>query len=195
MPLPARRSRWGARGAYQRPRGRRPRHILLGVSHASNDPARHRDFAIRATYDQAANGWVAQVAEQNRNEQPGAWAAEVLMDGIRSHVFPTAAACRGCRDERRHPGRPGGLGPRSRQRSWPRRYVHQPAPSRPGSVRRSRGLPHPLADEGKVQLRLQMEVEVMPRDEGCERQRDGLIEATGLGGTEHGALQGTRSHW
>ena len=34
-----------------------------------------------------------QVAEQNRNEQPGAWAAEVLMDGIRSHVFPTAAAC------------------------------------------------------------------------------------------------------
>jgi hypothetical protein len=48
-----------------------------------------------ATYDQAANGWVAQVAEQNRNEQPGAWAVEVLMDGIRSHVFPTAAACLG----------------------------------------------------------------------------------------------------
>jgi hypothetical protein len=74
---------------------RRPRHILLGVSHASNDPARHRDFEIRATYAQAANGWVAQVAEQNRNEQPGAWAAEVLMDGMRSHVFPTAATCLG----------------------------------------------------------------------------------------------------
>ena len=29
----------------------------------------------------------------------------------------------------------------------------------------------------------------MPRDEGCERDGDGLIEATGLGGTEHGALQ------
>jgi hypothetical protein len=71
------------------------RHILLGVSHASDDPARHRLFEIRATYDQAANGWVAQVAEQNRNEQPGAWAAEVLMDGIRTHVFPTAAACLG----------------------------------------------------------------------------------------------------
>jgi hypothetical protein len=74
---------------------RRPRHILLGVSHASDDPARHRDFEIRASYDQAAHGWVAQVAEQNRNEQPGAWAAQVLMDGIRSHVFPTAAACLG----------------------------------------------------------------------------------------------------
>jgi hypothetical protein len=74
---------------------RQTRHILLGVSHASDDPARHRDFEIRATYDQAANGWVAQVAEQNRNEQPGAWAAEVLIDGIRSHVFPTAPACLG----------------------------------------------------------------------------------------------------
>ena len=74
-------TRWGARGHSNDRGARRPRHILLGVSHASNDPARHRDFEIRATYDQAANGWVAQVAEQNRNEQPGAWAAEVLMDG------------------------------------------------------------------------------------------------------------------
>jgi hypothetical protein len=71
------------------------RHILLGVSHVSDDPARHRHFEIRATYDQAANGWVAQVAEQNRNEQPGAWAAEVLMNGVRTHVFPTAATCLG----------------------------------------------------------------------------------------------------
>jgi hypothetical protein len=85
------------RGRVLRPDVWRPpdRHILLGVSHASNDPARHRDFEIRATFDQAAHGWVAQVAEQNRNEQPGAWAAEVLMDGIRSHVFPTAPACLG----------------------------------------------------------------------------------------------------
>jgi hypothetical protein len=86
----------GAHTGHSNDRGeRRPRHILLGVSHASNDPARHRHFEIRATYDQAADGWVAQVAEQNRNEQPGAWAAEVLMDGIRSHVFPTAATCLG----------------------------------------------------------------------------------------------------
>ena len=73
---------------------RRTRHILLGVSHAPTI-RRGTDFEIRATYDQAAHGWVAQVAEQNRNEQPGAWAAEVLMDGIRTHVFPTAAACLG----------------------------------------------------------------------------------------------------
>ena len=71
------------------------RHILLGVGHASDDPLRHRHFEIRAPYDQATNGWVAQVAEQNRNEQPGAWAAEGVMDGIRSLVFPTAATCLG----------------------------------------------------------------------------------------------------
>ncbi len=86
----------GEHAGHSNDRGaRQTRHILLGVSHASDDPARHRDCEIRATYNQAANGWVAQVAEQNRNEQPGAWAAEVLMDGIRSHVFPTAAACLG----------------------------------------------------------------------------------------------------
>jgi len=73
----------------------RTRHILLGVSHVSDDPARHRHFEIRATYDQAANGWVAQVAEQNRNEQPGAWAAEVLMDGIRSPSSPRRRAVLG----------------------------------------------------------------------------------------------------
>src|SRR5215207_5493179 len=32
---------------------RRPRHILLGVSHASDDPARHRDFEIRSMVFQA----------------------------------------------------------------------------------------------------------------------------------------------
>ena len=74
---------------------RRPATSSSGSATPPDDPARHRHFEIRATYDQAANGWVAQVAEQNRNEQPGAWAAEVLMDGIRSHVFPTAATCLG----------------------------------------------------------------------------------------------------
>jgi hypothetical protein len=74
---------------------RHTRHILLGVSHASDDPAQHRHFEIRAVYDQAATGWVAQVAEQNRNEQPGAWTPELRTDGTKSHVFPTAAACLG----------------------------------------------------------------------------------------------------
>ena len=55
----------------------------------------HWLFEIRAVCDQEANGWVAQVAEQNRNEQPGAWTPELRTDGTRSHVFPTAAACLG----------------------------------------------------------------------------------------------------
>ncbi len=59
-----------------RPQVLRPadRHILLGVSHASNDPALHRSFEIRATYDLSTHGWVAHVAEQNLNEQRGDWA-------------------------------------------------------------------------------------------------------------------------
>ncbi|HEX2280992.1 MAG TPA: hypothetical protein VHG52_04425 [Thermomicrobiales bacterium] len=44
---------------------RQGRRILLGVSHASGDPSRHRDFAVRATFDLALGGWVARVAEQN----------------------------------------------------------------------------------------------------------------------------------
>ena len=71
------------------------RHILLGVSHASDDPARHRLFEIRAVYDQEASGWVAQVAEQNRNEQPGAWTPELRTDGTGLNAFPTAAVCLG----------------------------------------------------------------------------------------------------
>jgi hypothetical protein len=57
---------------------RQPRHILLGVSHVSDDPTQHRLFEIRAVYDQEADGWVAQVAEQNRNEQPGAWTPDAV---------------------------------------------------------------------------------------------------------------------
>jgi hypothetical protein len=37
-----------------------------------------------------------------------------------------------------------------------------------------------------------MTVEVIPRDEVLQRDGDGLIEATGFGGTEHGALLDTR---
>jgi hypothetical protein len=86
----------GEHAGHSNDRGaRQTRHILLGVSHASDDPARHRLFEIRATYDQAANGWVAQVAEQNCKSQPGAWSAELLIDAVWSHVFPTAATCLG----------------------------------------------------------------------------------------------------
>ena len=96
MCLPARRYTVGStRGIATTAERGSPATSSSGSATPPDDPARHRDFEIRATYDQAANGWVAQVAEQNRNEQPGAWAAEVLMDGIRSHVFPTAATCLG----------------------------------------------------------------------------------------------------
>ena len=74
---------------------RKDRRILLGVSHVSDDPARHRLFKIRAVYDRWANGWVAQVAEQNRNEQPGTWTTEQGTDGTGLNAFPTAAACLG----------------------------------------------------------------------------------------------------
>ena len=82
-------------GMLLRPEIWRPadRHVLLGVSHPSNDPARHRTFEIRALYDPARKGWVASVGEQNLNDQRGDWAS-VLNDARRA-VFPTAAACLG----------------------------------------------------------------------------------------------------
>ena len=73
---------------------RRDRHIRLGVSHPSDDPARHRVFEIRASYDAGAGGWVAWVGEQNRNEQLGGWGPGPG-DGGRARAFPTAAACLG----------------------------------------------------------------------------------------------------
>ena len=77
------------------PKQRPPdRHILLGVSHDTDDPARHRTFEIRATYDEARGGWVARVGEQNLNEQRGAWEPNLAGDGS-SHVYPTAASCLG----------------------------------------------------------------------------------------------------
>jgi hypothetical protein len=70
------------------------RHILLGVSHPTDDPRRHRIFEVRATYDATAGGWVAQVGEQDRNEQRGAWRSLRAPDGPATS-FPTAAACLG----------------------------------------------------------------------------------------------------
>jgi hypothetical protein len=68
------------------------RHIVLGVSHASGDPALHRIFEVRATF--TSGGWIARVAEQNLNEQRGDWQLN-LTAGDETAVFPTAAACLG----------------------------------------------------------------------------------------------------
>ena len=76
---------------------RRPppdRYVRLGVSHPSDDPARHRVFEVRASYDEAVGGWVARVGEQNLNDQLRGWGPG-LTDGGRARVFPTAAACLG----------------------------------------------------------------------------------------------------
>lgn len=83
-----------AGGTLLRPEIWRPadRHLLLGVSHPSNDPAQHRTFELRAHYDAARKGWVAYVGEQNLNEQRGDWAA---LGNAQCAPFPTAAACLG----------------------------------------------------------------------------------------------------
>lgn len=70
------------------------RHILLGVSHASGDPARHRNFEVRASYDAGSGGWTARVSEQNLNEQRGDWERQLTGEGP-AQVFPTPAACLG----------------------------------------------------------------------------------------------------
>lgn len=87
----------GQRGDMLRfPQKRRStdRHVLLGVSHASNDPARHRVFEVSASYDAARGGWVARSGEQNLNEQRGDWQL-VESDEELTPVFPTAAECLG----------------------------------------------------------------------------------------------------
>ena len=70
------------------------RHILLGISHPSDDPARHRTFEVRATYDVQTGEWSARVGEQNLNEQRGAWNAHRAEENGAPR-FPTAAACLG----------------------------------------------------------------------------------------------------
>jgi hypothetical protein len=84
------------RGRVLRPVVWRPpdRHILLGVSHASGDPARHRNFEVRASYDAGSGGWTARVSEQNLNEQRGDWEGQ-LTGGGPPQYFPTPAACLG----------------------------------------------------------------------------------------------------
>jgi hypothetical protein len=84
------------RGRMLRPEvWRRPdRHILVGISHPSDDPARHRIFEIGATYDAETGAWSARVGEQNLNDQRGDWEPE-LVDEDGAPRFPTAAACLG----------------------------------------------------------------------------------------------------
>ena len=78
-----------------RPGAGRPadRHIRLGVSHPSNDPARHRVFEVRAVFDERSGGWVAQVGEQNLNEQRGEWSPLLPDQGW--DAFPSPAECLG----------------------------------------------------------------------------------------------------
>jgi hypothetical protein len=89
-------ARFPERGRLLRPEVWRPpdRHILVGISHPSDDPARHRIFEIGATYDAETGAWSARVGEQNLNEQRGDWEPE-LVDADGAPRFPTAAACLG----------------------------------------------------------------------------------------------------
>ena len=84
------------RGQLLRPDVWRPpdRHILLGISHPSDDPARHRTFEVRATYDAETGAWSARVGEQNLNEQRGDWEPH-RANANGTPRFPTAAACLG----------------------------------------------------------------------------------------------------
>ena len=96
MPLPARRYTVGStRGIATTAGSGDPATASLGSATPPTTRCGTATLKSAPPMDQAGNGWVAQVAEQNRNEQPGAWATEVLIDGIRSHVFPTAATCLG----------------------------------------------------------------------------------------------------
>ena len=70
------------------------RHILLGISHASDDPARHRTFEVRAAYDAQTGDWTARVGEQNLNEQRGDWESH-RANANGTPRFPTAATCLG----------------------------------------------------------------------------------------------------
>src|SRR5215207_195422 len=70
------------------------RHLLLGISHATDDPARHRTFEVRAAFDVETGEWSARVGEQNLNEQRGDWEPH-RANANGTPQFPTAAACLG----------------------------------------------------------------------------------------------------
>jgi hypothetical protein len=68
------------------------RHASVAISHASNDPSRHRAFKIRASFDAARDGWQAYVSQHHHNEQYGDWS---LLLGVNGQLFPTPATCLG----------------------------------------------------------------------------------------------------
>ena len=84
----------GERHAPDDPGGRADRHLRVGVSQPSGDPGDHRTFEVRAAYGAAAGGWVAEVREENLNEQLDGQGADPHR-GDRARAFPTAASCLG----------------------------------------------------------------------------------------------------
>jgi len=82
------------RGKMLRPQvWRRPdRHVMVAISHASNDPALHRTVQIRASFDMERNGWRAHISPQDHNDQYGDWS---LLLNAGDPLYATAAACLG----------------------------------------------------------------------------------------------------
>ena len=52
-------------------------------------------------------------------------------------------------------------------------------------------LPRPLPDEAQVELGVEVAVEVVSRDQVLQRDGDRVVEAAGLGRTEHPVLHGS----
>ena len=50
-------------------------------------------------------------------------------------------------------------------------------------------LPHPRSYKAEIERGFQMPVEVVAGEEVLQRDRDGLVEAAGFCGAEHGVLQ------
>jgi hypothetical protein len=84
----------GTRGKLLRPQVWQgpDRHVTVAISHASNDPGRHRAFQIRASFDAEREGWQAYISSQNNNDQYGEWSSLL---GVHDQVFPTPADCLG----------------------------------------------------------------------------------------------------
>jgi hypothetical protein len=50
-------------------------------------------------------------------------------------------------------------------------------------------VPRSVADEAQIEFRLQMPGDMVDRNEGLERDSDGLVEGAGFDGAEHGVLR------
>lgn len=69
------------------------RHVSVGISHPSDDPAHHRTFAIVAARHEGM-GWVAHLTEGNHNDQPRPETVGLQIPD-RARAFPTVAECLG----------------------------------------------------------------------------------------------------